>query len=97
MEKLGVTEIWQYRMQCFKNRTGSAGPIGPTVDRPQNRFGSMQKTVFNRTDGRTSEPAVESVSSHKFFFFKLKRCRFYGIEHGNEKLQMNHFTTLLSL
>ena len=29
--------------QCFKNRIKPAGPTGQTVDRPQNRSGSMQK------------------------------------------------------
>ena len=41
--------------QCFKNRIGQAGRI---VDRPQNRSGLIQKTVFDRTDGRTGESEV---------------------------------------
>ena len=59
----------KYIFQCFKNRTGSAGPTGRTVDLPQNRLGSMQKTVFDRTGGRagrtggqTGEPAAEQVN-----------------------------------
>ena len=33
--------------QCFENRTGPAGPIGRTVDRPQNRFGSIKKPFLH--------------------------------------------------
>ena len=80
---------WLGNKQCFKNRTGPADPTSRTVDRPQNRFDSKQKTVFDRTcgqtgqtDGRNGEPVVEPVvepaSFHNcfFLFFKLKQCRF---------------------
>ena len=74
------------KKQCFKNRTGPVGPIGWTVERPQNRPGSMQVTVFDRIGDRTGEPAVELINRQSnrwsnwpvpiICFFKLKRCRF---------------------
>ena len=33
--------------QCFKNRTGPAGPTGRTVDQSQNRSGSIKKQFLH--------------------------------------------------
>ena len=42
-----ITTPIRHPRQCFKNQIGSAGPTGRTVNRPQNRSGSIKKPFLH--------------------------------------------------
>ena len=60
-------------------RTGPTGPIGRMVDRPQNRSGSMQKPIFNRT-GESDE--LTMVVKWPNFFRSMRKKMKEGVVEG---------------
>ena len=75
--------------QCFKNRTG---PAGPTADRSLDRFGPVIWTGWRSNRGRIGSPTGEPASSidFNFFFQTTSKWHRFGVLFKKTKISRLH-------